>query len=117
MPPARRWLGRAAACLVLVLGVLALEVAIEAASAALYGIAALGLGSALAFIFGIERPSHGLSAWARPLGWAGMLVFSLFPAALLFVPSVIVLLALPAAFAGRLTRGTGASASPAPGPS
>lgn len=108
-----------AASLVLVLGLLVLTSAIEAGSGLIYAIATLGIGGALLFTFGIERPSHPIASWARPLGWVAMFAFSLVPTSLLFLPALIVLLALPAVFAARLTRrpGTGASASPAPGPS
>lgn len=112
------WPGRAAASLVLVLGVLALASGIETGSLLIYGIAAVGIVGALLFLFGIERPSHPVAPWARALGWGSMAAFTLVPTSLLFVPFVVVLVAFPAVFAGRLSPrpGTGASASPAAGP-
>jgi hypothetical protein len=113
------WLGRVAAAMVLVLGALVFTSAVETGSKLLFGLSALGIAGALLLVFGLERPTHPLARRARMAGWAMMLGFTLVPTSLLFLPALVVLLAFPAAFAARLTPrpGTGASASPAPGPS
>ena len=72
----------------------------------------------LLFIFGIERPTHRLAGVARLVGWVSMFVFTLVPTSLLFLPLLVVLLALPAVFEARLSPRPGreASGSLAPGP-
>jgi hypothetical protein len=112
------WPGRVAASLVLLLGVLVFTSAIETTSPLLFALAALAIGGASLFIFGIERPTHPFAPWARALGWVMMAGFSLVPTSLLFVPFVVVLVALPCVSPARLTPrpGTGASASHDPGP-
>jgi hypothetical protein len=115
---ARMWLRRVAASLILVLGVLVFSSAVETGSVLLFALSADGVVGALLLIFGIERPAHPLSRWARPIGWAMMFAFSLVPTSLLFAPALVVLLALPTVrpdLVGR--RQTGVSASNAPGPS
>jgi hypothetical protein len=116
---ARLWLGRVAASLILVLGVLVFTSAIETASLLLFGLSALGVVGALVFVLGIERSTHPWAARARSIGWGMMAGFSLVPTSLLFVPLLVVLLALPTLSPGRLTPrpGRGASGSPPPGPS
>jgi hypothetical protein len=113
------WLGRFAASLLLVLGALVVSSAVETRSVLLSLLAADGLLGAGLLIFGIERPAHPFAASARRIGWAMMLAFSLVPTSLLFVPLAVVLLALPSVVAPDVSRrrGTGASGSPAPGPS
>jgi hypothetical protein len=115
---ARLWLGRVAASLILVLGGLVFTSAVETGSLLLFALSATGLGGALLFIFGIERPAHRLAGVARLVGWVSMFAFTLVPTSLLFVPAVVVLLALPAVFAARLSPRPGreASGSLAPGP-
>jgi hypothetical protein len=115
---ARLWLGRVAASLILVLGGLVFTSAVETGSLLLFALSATGLGGALLFIFGIERPTHRLAGVARLVGWVSMFVFTLVPTSLLFLPLLVVLLALPAVFEARLSPRPGreASGSLAPGP-
>lgn len=113
---ARRWLGRVAGSLILVLGVLVFTSAVETGSFLLFALSALGIVGALAFVFGIERPTHPWAARARPVGWGMMLGFSLVPTSLLFLPLLVVLLALPCVRAADITPGTEASAYRAPDP-
>jgi hypothetical protein len=117
MSSAARWLGRVAASLILVLSALVFSSAVETGSALLSLLAADGVLGALLLIFGIERSGHPLAASARPVGWGLMFAFTLVPTSLLFLPALVVLLALPAVLGTRVRRGTGASASRAPGPS
>ncbi len=116
---ARRWLGRLAAGLVLVLAVLVTISAFETGSAWLFLLSADGFGGALLLASGVERPDHPLARRARTIGWAMMLAFTLVPTSLLFLPALVVLLALPAALGDGVTRrpGTGATGSLAAGPS
>ena len=115
---ARMWLGRVAAGLTLVLGVLVFSSAVETGSVLLFALSADGVLGALLLILGIERPAHPLSRWARSIGWAMMFAFSLVPTSLLFVPALVVLLALPTVRSDFISRrpGTGPSASHVPGP-
>jgi hypothetical protein len=92
------WAGRAAACFFLIFGALVFVTFLETAALWTLGIAAAGLGGALLFIFGLERPSHPASRWARPVGWSMMAVASLVPSSLVFASIALVLLALPALF-------------------
>jgi hypothetical protein len=99
LPAAWLWVARLVAAFFLLLGALALSSSFESGSTILlFGMAALGLGGGLIYIFGLERPEHRLSRWARPLGWLMMTGSSLFPTSLLFVPLVVVLFALPPLF-------------------
>jgi hypothetical protein len=105
---ARRWLGRVAASLILVLGVLVFISAVETGSLLLFGLSALGVVGALGFAFGFERPTHPKATPARAVGWVMMLGFSLVPTSLLFLPLLVVLLALPCVTAARHGQSVGA---------
>jgi hypothetical protein len=113
------WLGRVAASLILVLGALVFTSAVETGSVLLFALAGDGILGGLLLIFGIERPAHPLSRFARPIGWGMMFAFTLVPTSLLFLPALVVLLASPAVRSDAVSPRpeTGASAFPDPGPS
>jgi hypothetical protein len=90
------WVARLVTSLFLLLGALVFTSFTETNSLLLLAMAVLGIGGALVFAFGIERPQHPAARRARQVGWAMMAVFSLVPTSLLFVPFLVVLLALPA---------------------
>jgi hypothetical protein len=116
---ARTWLGRVAASLVLVLGALVFTSALETGSVLLFALAGDGILGALLLIFGIERPAYPLSRFARLIGWAMMFAFTLVPTSLLFIPTLIVLFAIPTVRSYPVSPlpETGSSASHVPGPS
>jgi len=94
------WLGRLVGLLFLLFGVLATYSSFFESSEVGVGLVAiLDTAGALAYILSLERPQHPLSRWARVGGWLAMAGFSIFiPTSLLFLPRVIVLLALPSLF-------------------
>jgi hypothetical protein len=92
------WTGRAAACFFLIFGVLVFITFLETGALWTLGITVAALGGALLFIFGLERPGHSFSRWARPTGWSMMAVASLVPSSLVFLSIALILLALPALF-------------------
>ena len=90
------WIGRAAACFFLIFGVLVFITFLETGALWTLGITVAALGGALLFIFGLERPGHSFSRWARPIGWSMMAVSSIVPSSLVFISIALVLSALPA---------------------
>jgi hypothetical protein len=117
MKKSTRWLGRLAASLILVMSILVFGSATDTGSVLLFALAALGLGGAVLFIFGLERPTHRLARGARALGWMMMLGFSLIPTSFLLLPALVVLLAFPAVLTAGVIPGTATSAFPARRPS
>jgi hypothetical protein len=99
-PPAVtwQWVGRVVACFFLILGSLVFVTFLETSSLLVLALAVLGAGGALLYIVGLERSSHPPSRRVQLAGWLMMAGFSLIPTNLLFVPMVVVLLALPALF-------------------
>ena len=95
---AQRWTARLAVALVLVLGSLVFWSAVETGHGWLYAMALTGLGGAMLFAAGVERPGTASSRVLRPVGWAMMLGFTLVPTSFLFLPAVVVLCAAPTAF-------------------
>lgn len=85
-------------CFFLILGSLVFVTFLETGSVLALVLAALGVGGALTYLFGLERSSHPLSRRAQLVGWLMMATFSLIPTSLLFLPLVVVLSALPALF-------------------
>jgi hypothetical protein len=92
------WVGRVVASVFLILGSLVFVTFLDTGSPVWLVVAFMGAGGALVYIVGLERPGHPLSARARRVGWLMMAAFSLIPSSLLFVPLVLVLLALPTLF-------------------
>lgn len=60
------------------------------------GIAASAIVGAGLFIYGLERPTSAAANWARPAGFALMAVASLVPSSFLFIPTLVLLFAVPA---------------------
>ena len=95
------WMGRFVASFFVLLGLLALGSVFETDSAILPGAAFLsGVGGGLLYLFGLERPRHRMSRSVRIAGWLMMAGLSVIPTSLMFVPAVVVLLALPPLFLG-----------------
>jgi hypothetical protein len=92
------WTGRVVACFFLILGSLVFVTFLETESALFLVLAVLGIGGALAYVFGLERSSHPSSRSAQLVGWLMMAAFSLTPTSFLFLPLVVVLSALPGLF-------------------
>jgi hypothetical protein len=92
------WTGRAAASFFLIFGALVFVTFIETGELWTLGVSLAALGGALLFIFGLERPEHSFSSWARPIGWSMMAVASLVPSSLVFISIALALVALPAVF-------------------
>lgn len=63
-------------------------------------LAFLALAGSLVFLASLERPNHPWARWARLVGWQMMAAFSIVPTSSMYVSMVIVVLALPAVFAG-----------------
>ena len=59
-------------------------------------VALMGVGGASLYILGLERTTQPSSKRMQLVGWSMMAAFSLLPTSLLFIPLVLVLLALPA---------------------
>jgi hypothetical protein len=93
------WTGRVAASFFLLFGALVFVTFIQTGELWALGISLAAIGGALLFIFGLERPDHSFSSWARPLGWSLMAEASLVPSSLVFISVGLALLALPALFA------------------
>jgi hypothetical protein len=109
---AARWTARIAVALTLVLGCLVFWSAVETGHGWLYAMAATGIGGALLFSVGVERPGPASGRVLRPMGWLMMFGFSLVPTSLLFLPAVVVLCAAPVAFGwGVDPRNAGVPAS------
>jgi hypothetical protein len=95
------WMGRFVASFFILLGLLALGSVFETSSAILPGAASLlGVGGGLVYLLGLERPHHRMSQSVRIVGWLMMAGFSAIPTSLMFVPAIVVLLALPPLFLG-----------------
>lgn len=92
------WTGRVVGCFFVILGLLVFSSSFETGQIWLAAFAVLGVGGGLIYIFGLERPRHPSSRWARVLGWLMMGGLSVLPSSLMFAPVVLVLLALPALF-------------------
>jgi hypothetical protein len=90
------WTARFVASAFLLLGALVFSSFLETGFPFYLAMSVLGFGGAAVFVFGIERLHHRSARLARQVGWAMMAVFSLIPTSLLFVPLMVVLLALPA---------------------
>ena len=95
---AGRWTARLAVAVVLVLGCLVSWSAVETGHGWLYAMAATGIGGALLFGVGVERPDMASGRLLRPVGWSMMLGFTLVPTSFLFLPAVVVLCAAPTGF-------------------
>lgn len=95
---AGRWAARVAVALVLVLGCLVFWSAVETGHGWLFAVALTGLGGAVLFAVGIERPDRRSGHALRPVGWFMMFGFSLVPTSFLFLPAIVVLCAAPIAF-------------------
>ena len=95
---ATRWTARLAVALVLVLGCLVFLSALETGHGWLYAMATTGIGGALLFGAGVERPGIAPARVLRAVGWAMMLGFTLVPTSFLFLPAVVVLCVAPTAF-------------------
>jgi hypothetical protein len=93
------WVGRVVASFFLIFWALVFVTFIETRELWALGISLAAIGGALLFIFGLERPDHSFSSWARPIGWSMMAVASLVPSSLVFISVGLALLALPALFA------------------
>ncbi len=92
------WTGRAAASFFLIVGALVFVTFVETGELWTLGISLAAVGGALLFIFGLERPEHSFSSWARPIGWSMLAVASLVPSSLMVISMGLALLALPAVF-------------------
>jgi hypothetical protein len=100
------WPGRVVACFFLILGALVFSSFIDTGTLWILAFAVASLGGSLLFIFGLERPQHPSATLARQVGWSMMALGSLVPTSLLFMPFLLALLALPAAFARPRERTT-----------
>jgi hypothetical protein len=96
LPTSLLWTARASACFFLGFGALVFVTFLETGEVWTLAIAAEALGGALLLIFGLERPDHAASAWARPAGWFLMGVASTVPTSFFFAPFLFALFALPA---------------------
>jgi hypothetical protein len=92
------WTGRVVACFILILGSLVFVTFLETGLLRDLVFAVFGVGGALLFIVGVERSNRPSSRWVQLAGWLMMAAFSLIPTSLLFLPMVLVLLAVPALF-------------------
>ena len=93
-----QWVGRAVACLFLILGSLVFVTFLETVELLWLVLAIMGVGGSLLYIIGLERSIHPRSRWIQLTGWLMMACFSLIPTSLLFIPMLLALLALPALF-------------------
>jgi hypothetical protein len=91
-----RWTGRGVACVFLILGSLVFVTFLDTSSPVWLALAFTGVSGALLYIVGLERTTQPSSKRIQLAGWSMMAAFSLIPTSLLFIPLVLVLLALPA---------------------
>jgi hypothetical protein len=90
------WPARFAACFFLIIGALIFVTFLETLELRWLGVSAAAIVGAGSFIVGLERPLSATGQWARPVGWAAMAAASFLPSSLLFIPTLIVLLGIPA---------------------
>jgi hypothetical protein len=98
------WSARFTACFFLIIGSLVFTSFTETGEPWLLGIAVAALGGAALFIYGLERPTDQPASWARPTGFALMAIASLVPSSLLFIPTLVLLFAVPALIARPRVR-------------
>jgi hypothetical protein len=98
------WIGRFVGLVFILFGLLAMGSFLDTSELWIAGLAILDVLGALAYLFSLERPSHPFSRWGRLVGWLGMAAFSLVPTSLLFVPELLVVLALPGVVVGFSKR-------------
>lgn len=95
------WIGRVVGVVFVLLSLLAFSTVFDSgADAAVVVLAFLALAGSLVFLASLERPNHPWARWARLVGWQMMAAFSIVPTSSMYVSMVIVVLALPAVFAG-----------------
>jgi hypothetical protein len=93
-----QWVGRVVACFFLILGSLVFVTFLETERLFALVFAVMGVGGALLYIVGLERGGRPSSRWVQLVGWLLMAGFSAIPTSLLFIPMIVVLLAVPALF-------------------
>ena len=93
-----RWAPRVVACSFLILSGLMYSAFKEFHASLFLTIALLGIGGALLLEYGIELPRHPLARVARWVGWGMLLAVAIYllRGSLVFLPLLLVSLALPA---------------------
>jgi hypothetical protein len=90
------WTGRVIACFFGILGSIVFVGSFDTGGPKWRALAAIGVGGALLYIVGVESARRRGSRWIQLAGWLMMAALSLIPSSLLYLPSILVLFALPA---------------------